>query len=66
MSYERTWKENQIVKTYKWANGFTKTKMNKLQTILGNGCYWGMAYIICGWGAYHSSSTCNIFEFCFT
>lgn len=50
MSYERTWEENQIVKIYKWANGFTKTKMNKLQTILGNGYYWGMAYILCGGG----------------
>ena len=45
MLYERTWEENQIVKTYKWANGFTKVKMNKLQKKFGNGYSWGMIYM---------------------
>ena len=33
-----------------WADGFTETKMNKVQRKLGNGCYWGMIYTICGAG----------------
>jgi hypothetical protein len=47
---DRTWEEEQIIKIYKWANGYTKARINKLQSVLGNGCYWGMMYIICGVG----------------
>lgn len=46
----RNWEEEQIINTYKWADGFHKVKMNRLQVILGNGWNWGMLYIF-GFGA---------------
>ena len=36
--------------SYKWANGFTKVKMNKVQRKLGDGCNYGMMYILLGLG----------------
>ena len=35
---------------YKWANGFTEVKMNKFQHKLGDGCNYGMMYILLGFG----------------
>lgn len=39
-----------FIESYKWANGFTKVDMNKLQMKLGDGCNYGMMYILLGGG----------------
>lgn len=41
---------NEVCHTHKWANGFTEVKQNKLRRILGNGCNYGMMWILCGGG----------------
>jgi hypothetical protein len=46
----RCLKEESILEEYKWANGFTKIKMNKIQQKLGDGCNYGMMYILLGPG----------------
>lgn len=36
--------------SYKWATGFTIVKMNRVQKKLGDGCNYGMMYILLGFG----------------
>ena len=44
------WKWEEITNKYKWANGFTEAKMNKVQIVLGIGTQFGIAWIIMGGG----------------
>lgn len=45
-----SWEFDNIVRYYKWANGFTNVNQNKLQRKLGNGLNYGMMWILLGIG----------------
>ncbi len=43
-----SWEFDNIVRYYKWADGFTRAKQNKLQRKLGDGVSYGIMWIIFG------------------
>lgn len=47
-----SWEFEKIVSYYKWADGFTNVKQNKVQRKLGDGVSYGMMWIMLGIGLF--------------
>ena len=62
---EDDWYFNEIVRTYKWANGFKESKQNRFQKWLGNGVNHGIVWMLFGPGFLSAIAVMIIFCFFF-